>query len=165
MNPTQVLTKIEALGVTVTRHGSALTATPKTAVTPEVLGLLQQHKQALLTTLPDRLVELKAMVNRYADHQGFADQDRAEAMQTALKSPGEGFALFRRLLDEIKDVPPVDECGDCQHIDMRHEAGLNDRRRFWWACGKGHAPLVLWTASERVLTRPNDCMDYRRPAT
>ncbi|MGE5525936.1 MAG: hypothetical protein ACM3SS_19645 [Rhodospirillaceae bacterium] len=161
MDTSQVLAKIEALGVTVNRYGSSISATPKNAVTPEILALLRQHKPALLVALPDRLAELAALINRYADYQSFPEHDRTEALETSLKNPGESLALWRRLVGEIKDAPPVEECGNCPHIDMRHEKGLNGVRRFWWACAKGHAPLVLWTRSERVLTRPNDCLDYQ----
>jgi hypothetical protein len=48
MSPAEVLTELEAAGVTLTRHGDRLRLAPAEAVPPPILAEVKKHKDALL---------------------------------------------------------------------------------------------------------------------
>ena len=54
MGAPDILQHLAAAGVKLTRNGGNLIATPRAAVTPNVLHLIRQHKPELLDALSDR---------------------------------------------------------------------------------------------------------------
>lgn len=133
MNTPLILEHLAAAGVKLTRNGGNLIATPKAAVTPDVLHLIRQHKPELLEALsgepPNVLAaaptiapaerarlgdavapeaELIALVDAVADFHGFNPEQRAEAKQIALADLEAALECFRAQVAKIP-VKKVDE--------------------------------------------------------
>jgi len=54
MGAPDVLARLSALGVLLTREGEAIRATPRSALTDEARALIQAHKTEILAALPDQ---------------------------------------------------------------------------------------------------------------
>ena len=131
MNAPLILEHLAAAGVKLTRNGGNLIATPKAAVTPDVLNLIRQHKPELLEALgePPNVpaaapaialaerarrgdpvapeAELIALVDAVADFHGFNLEQRAEAKQIALADAVAALECFRDLAARIPVKFPV----------------------------------------------------------
>jgi hypothetical protein len=145
MGAPDILQHLAAAGVRLTRNGGNLIATPKAAVTPDVLHLIRQHKPELLEALsgeplnvpaaahtlapadparPGDAVapeaELIALVDAVADFHGFNPEQRAEAKQIALADPEAALECFRDLAARIPNIEPTTDdritCNLCANL-------------------------------------------------
>jgi len=65
MGAPDILARLHAVGVNLSRNGDRLIATPKTAVTPEIVDLIRSHKPELLAALTtEPLPDFKAEARR-----------------------------------------------------------------------------------------------------
>src|SRR5687767_2118187 len=101
MGAPDLLEHLRAAGVKVARSGGNLIASPKAAVTPEVLQLLREHKAELLDELTKTAAELIALVYRVADYNAFTPLQRAEAVEIALADHVAALECFRKLAADI----------------------------------------------------------------
>src|SRR3990172_4362123 len=148
MGAPDILDHLAAAGVKLTRSGSNLIATPRAAITPDVLQLIRQHKPELLEALsgeplyvpaaaptgtpanrarPGDAVapeaELIALVDAVADFHGFNPEQRAEAKQIALADLDAALECFRDLAAKIPGIQPAADdritCNRCANLAGR----------------------------------------------
>jgi len=77
MNAPDILVRLHAVGVSLSRRGDKLIATPKAAVTPEILDLIRAHKPELLSALTDPLPDPAAEARRQRVLAMLADHPEA----------------------------------------------------------------------------------------
>lgn len=167
MGAPDILEHLAAAGVKLARNGGNLIATPRTAVTPDVLQLIRQHKPELLEALSGeppnvpaaartiapaeraRLgdamapeAELIALVDTVADFHGFNPEQRVEARQIAVADPEAALECFRALAARIPGIQHTTDdritCNRCVNL-----AGRKCTR--WEAMGaaRGWEPVQL----------------------
>ena len=103
MSAFDILCHLNAAGVNLSRRGDKLIASPKEAVTPEILGLLRAHKLELLAALPTPQpppskaseAELRRLVGLISSSQGFTQEDADEALKVALAHPQNALTYYR----------------------------------------------------------------------
>lgn len=115
MGAPDILAQLHAVGVNLSRRGDKLVATPKAAVTPEIVDLLRAHKPELLAALeavPARPplskaseAELVRLVTAFAASEGFTEKDTEEALRVALADPDRALSCYRALVAEIPTDP------------------------------------------------------------
>lgn len=109
-----ILASLQAVGIRVTLRGDKLIATPKAAVTPEIVSLIRAHKPELMQALSGdqhpqetearrkRALELACHLRRYADRNGFSQADFEEALQVAVAGDLEGWLAYIRGQNETR---------------------------------------------------------------
>ena len=104
MNACEVLERITAASVRLAARGGNIVASPKDAVTPELVSLIRDHKPELLKALAAQQAELVRLVNRFADYAGFTAERRQDALQIALGDmrPMASLDLYRLKVGEME---------------------------------------------------------------
>lgn len=142
MGAPDILQHLAAAGVKLTRNGANLVAAPRSAVTPDVLQLIQQHKPRLLEALPDPNEELRALVDVVASFHNFTAEQRTEAYEIARADQAAAMECFRVQAAKIPKAKPSSDdritCDQCAHLVGRKCAR-------WKELGapQGYAPVQL----------------------
>ncbi len=115
MNAPEVLERITAAGIRLTANGGNIIASPRAAVTPEVVELIRAHKPELLAVIyqkqsplmqADQKAELVRLVNLVADYHEFTPEQRAEAIERAAGDAQAALECFRELAAGIPMPEP-----------------------------------------------------------
>ena len=77
MGAPDILAQLHAVGISLSRRGDKLIATPKAAVTPEIVDLIRAHKPALLAVLAGPLPDPKAEARQQQTLKMLADHPEA----------------------------------------------------------------------------------------
>ena len=96
MSATLLLERLKTAGVRISRRGESLWLEPRAAVPLGLTSELRRHKPELLAIVDD----VTAAFHRYADRNGFTDDDRERDIGPVLADPA-GWLEYLRDADDV----------------------------------------------------------------